>query len=219
MNTLDYIINKYNIKEKDKMTFPIEIPNIGRNDLAKLFAELGFTVGAEIGTEQGEYAKVLCKANRKMKLYCVDPWIVYDDYTDYRKEIMVRNYQRTKEILPSFNCVIIEKYSMDAVKDFADNSLDFVYIDANHNFQNVTNDIHEWLKKIKVGGIISGHDYFTKKCPIVNGRRTNRSHHVKEVIDGYTRAYDIRPWFVLGRKDPNPGEIRDRWRSWFWVKE
>ena len=57
---------------------------------------------------------------------------------------------------------------MDAVKDFADRSLDFVYIDANHEPQFVEEDIREWSKKVKVGGIVSGHDYALRLAKVVD---------------------------------------------------
>jgi predicted O-methyltransferase YrrM len=46
-----------------------------------------------------------------------------------------------------------------AADDFLDNSLDFVYIDAGHRFDDVVQDIIKWTKKVRKGGIISGHDY------------------------------------------------------------
>ena len=48
---------------------------------------------------------------------------------------------------------------MEAVNDFADNSLDFVYIDANHSYESVKADILAWLPKMKHNAIISGDDY------------------------------------------------------------
>ena len=99
---------------------------------------------------------------------------------------------------------------MDAVKDFPDRSLDFVYIDANHDVRHVIEDIEEWSKKIKKGGIISGHDYF------VSLRRRSRA-HVVYALQAYTIAWKINPWFVLGREERLPGEKRDSSRSWFFV--
>jgi predicted O-methyltransferase YrrM len=49
---------------------------------------------------------------------------------------------------------------MEAVKDFKDESLDFVFIDGNHQYSYVLEDITEWSKKVRSGGIVSGHDYF-----------------------------------------------------------
>jgi len=49
---------------------------------------------------------------------------------------------------------------MDAVGDVADESLDFVFIDADHKYVSVCDDIREWSKKVRIGGIVSGHDYY-----------------------------------------------------------
>lgn len=48
---------------------------------------------------------------------------------------------------------------MDAVRWFDDNTLDFVFIDANHDYKHFAEDLREWHKKVKPGGIVSGHDW------------------------------------------------------------
>jgi hypothetical protein len=48
---------------------------------------------------------------------------------------------------------------MQAVTKFADNSLDFVYLDGNHTYDFVKQDLNAWYNKVKVGGILAGHDY------------------------------------------------------------
>ena len=63
---------------------------------------------------------------------------------------------RTKDVK---NIVKIRKTSVEAAKDFADESLDAVYIDAEHDEENVRADIRAWRPKIKRGGILSGHDW------------------------------------------------------------
>jgi len=193
-------------------TLPIEIPNVGRENLPEFFKDRGFKVGAEIGVEYGFFSESLCKAG--LKIYAIDPWLDYGDYRNHRKnqQQMDSWYERAKERLAPYNCEIIRKFSLDAVKDFEDNSLDFVYIDGAHDFQNVTNDIVEWSKKVRKGGVISGHDYITIE-------RTHDVVHVKQVIDAYTQAYKISPWYILGRKDKLEGEIRDKQRSWMWIKK
>ncbi len=57
------------------------------------------------------------------------------------------------------NVVVCRKRSLDAALDFADGSLDLVYIDAEHDYDSVVSDISAWLPKIRKGGWIAGHDY------------------------------------------------------------
>jgi len=54
---------------------------------------------------------------------------------------------------------LIRKSSSDAAKEFEQESVDLVFIDANHSYESVKNDIDLWLPKVKRGGVLSGHDY------------------------------------------------------------
>ena len=209
MDTLKYILDKFNLSYSKNTHFPLEIPDFDRTDLAKLFKELGFKEGVEVGVEKGIYSEIICKTNPGVKLHCVDAWERYKGYRDF-VESMEPNYEETKWRLHQYDCNLIKKYSMDAVKDFKDNSLDFVYIDGNHDFQHITNDLVEWRKKIRVGGIIAGDDYRKHPIPSVM--------HVAEVVNLYTRLYDIKPWFVLGLKAKTKGLKRDNNRNFMWVK-
>ena len=49
--------------------------------------------------------------------------------------------------------------SVSVAGQYADNSLDFVFIDGDHRYEPVKNDILAWLPKMKIGSILSGHDY------------------------------------------------------------
>ena len=180
---------------------PVEIPDYTRNDLPVLFKELGFKVGAEIGVYRGHYSEIMCKGG--LKLFSIDPWIVYSDYKWLRsdQDMMERCYKRAKQRLAHYDCTIIHKTSMEALKDFKDGSLDFVYIDGNHGFKSVTEDVYEWSKKVKIGGIISGDDYYNDEI---------RKFHsdVKWVLDNYTKAAHIEKWFTLKKNNDT---------SWFWI--
>lgn len=211
--TLQYIVEKYNLN-LDVKRMPVEIPNAGRDDLAKLFAELNFRVGVEIGVEQGLYTEVLCETNPRAKIYGVDPWEAYPGYREHVSQSKLDGfYEGTRtRLVPFLNWELVRKFSMEAVQDFADSSLDFVYIDGNHALPFVINDIIEWDKKVRPGGIVSGHDYRKNK-------RARALQHVVYAVNCYTQAYRIWPWFLWGRKDKLPGEIRDDNRSWMWVKK
>src|SRR3989344_7444589 len=164
INTLDYITQKYGLKIGHQII--VDIPNMGRDNLAELFSELKFKKGAEIGVDWGGYSEILCKANSNLHLYSIDPWKT-SAYEPGGRDVMAfggqktfdKTYKDAKKRLAPYNCTILRKFSMEALKDFKDNSLDFAYIDANHDFVNFTNDLHYWLKKIRPGGIMSCHDY------------------------------------------------------------
>lgn len=213
MNTPDYILKKFNIAVNRRAAMPIEIPNYGRDNLASLFYELGFKKGVEVGVCDGDFSEVLAKSNPQMKLFSIDPWRPLPEYHDYRsKEIFEQMFVNATFKLQKYtNCEMVRKLSTEAVNDFKDESLDMVYIDANHRLEFVINDISIWLPKLRNGGIIAGHDYLETKKP---------SHtHVFEAINAYTQAYAIRPWFVLGRDAKIQGEIRDKRISWMWIKQ
>ena len=122
-----------------------------RIELAKHFARLGFTTGAEIGVCWGRYSEILCRTNPRLKLLAVDDW---------RRNRTHRSYAGTKRRLAKLNVTIDRRSSMDAVVDVADESLDFVFIDADHKYASICDDIREWAKKVRIGGIVSGHDYY-----------------------------------------------------------
>ena len=210
MDTLAYIIKKYNLSMS--RSYPIEIPNIGRDDLARLFAELDFKAGAEIGVLRGDYTRILCRSNPQAIIYAIDPWQTYPEYKDFTdQDQMDRNYERAMQHARHYrNCQIIKGFSQEIAKTF-DKTLDFIYIDANHELPFVIHDIIDWSRLVRQGGIISGHDYYKPGS-------AGKPGHVIEAVHAYTEAYYIQPWFVLGRKQKIPGEIRDWSRSWVWVK-
>lgn len=220
MNTLDYILDKYKITVANQYFIDVEGMH-GSVDLAKLFAELGFKEGVEIGTDQGEYAEVLFKTIPNLKLSCVDPWKAeaYEKgeqpESGENQEFFDKRYEEThlrlNSLLLSLNAskgFIFRETSMEALRHFQDDSLDFVYIDGNHDFLNVTQDLHYWLKKVRPGGIISGHDYV--RYPF------KKYNHVKKAVQAYAVSYHLLPVFaVLYVRN---GMRRDRYRSWFLVK-
>ena len=203
---LGYIIDKWDLDKRQRM--PIEIQGTTRVTLVRLFKELGYCIGAEIGTYSGSFAITLSINNPKIKLYCVDAWSTYDGLNDYTNaEYLTDIYKLAAQRLKPYKGVeIIRKLSMDAVKQFDNESLDFVYIDANHEFPYVAEDIFHWEKKVKPGGIISGHDYL--RTPREDGLI-----QVREVVHAYTEAFNISPWFVVDECSAK------RCGSFFWVKQ
>ena len=79
----------------------------------------------------------------------------------------------------------IKEWSDKAAALYADASLDFVFIDAGHTYENASADIRAWLPKVKPGGHIAGHDYGS--APGVNRA-------VNELVSGFT--VDVNSWIV-----------------------
>ena len=192
---------------------PAEIPDCVRTDLPQFFIDMGYKVGAEIGVRNGRFSRKLCQAG--LKVYAIDPWRNYDGYwgEDAFKKEVEASYKFAKKILAPFDCVILRKTSLEALADIPNNSLDFVYIDGNHDFRYVADDLYEWTKKVRPGGVISGHDYFYAN------ERKHDNIHVKYVVDAFVKCYKIEQWYVIGRKEKRPGEKRDQFRSFFWLKK
>ncbi len=211
-NTLSHILNKFSLRYDDRTRMPIEIRDFDREGMAGLFNELGFRTGVEVGVRDGGYSEMLCRKILGVKLYGVDPYEPHEGYRDHVRKSTFDAFEReAHEKLDKYpNYEFIRDYSESAVERFEDNSLDFVYIDGDHSFYNATQDIELWSKKVRPGGIISGDDYFKHKGPA--------RIHVYQVVNAYTDAWHISPWFVVGSKEIVEGEKRDHGRSWFWVK-
>jgi len=190
----DYLIRKFSISpQRLRGPMPIELRDFHRNDLAQLFAELGFKRGAEIGVAEGRYSEVLLKANPECELLLVDPWHAYSENPQNKPndkhEFAYNEVVRKTKDYPN---VIIEKgYSMDVVRHLLYDSLDFVYVDANHLFDECIQDIVEWSKRVRSGGIVSGDDYYGLD------QKRWAGGGVVEAVQAYTNAHRIPIWYIF----------------------
>ncbi len=172
--------------------------DIDRNGLADMFFELGFKAGAEIGVQRGRYSEVLCRANPGLELNCVDMWSLRGDRG-------FEWYKEAKERLDRYNVRFFDKLSVDAVREIPDQSLDFVHIDASHLFDDLAVDLVLWAKKVRIGGIVSGHDYM-KYSPKMEKQWWGSIW----AVEAYTKAHFLEDWYITyGEEKP----------SYFWVKD
>ena len=156
----------------------------GRVGLAAIFAFLEYKAGAEIGVDGGNYSHVIAKNNRGAKLYSVDYW---PHEAKYQKALA--------KLSNMDNVEMVRKTSAEAVTMFEDGALDFVYIDAAHDYDNVIHDISVWSEKVRSGGIVSGHDY------------SNQEPGVIKAVNEYADANGIDKVYILACK------------SWYWMKQ
>jgi hypothetical protein len=131
--------------------------------LSKIGSEFPNGFGVEVGTFKGEFSKKILE-NWSGTLYMVDVWrALGEEYTDMsnhgRFEIdifgeAIKNISGHED-----RGIMVRASSQIASNMFQDNSLDFVYIDANHAYDFVKQDIELWYPKVKKGGYLWGHDY------------------------------------------------------------
>ncbi|MDO8619464.1 MAG: class I SAM-dependent methyltransferase [Candidatus Daviesbacteria bacterium] len=193
----------------------VEIPDTFRDDLPKFLYERGCRVGIEVGIDQGEYGIKLCKAG--LKVYGIDSYTAYKGYKE--PESYEDHYEQALANLKGYDYTIIKKFSRDALADFEDGSLDFVYIDGNHTLPYIAADIFGWEPKLRKGGIMSGHDYAFVIGP--KERQIPKVYdgtHVKAAVDASAYIMRVEKLYVLGKRVPIKGRSRDKWRSWFWIK-
>ena len=195
---------------------PYLVENCSRDYLPDFFKELGFKTGAEIGVWEGEFTEKFCRAGFKM--YGIDPWIARGSQNQHQQNA---RYGRTLALLSPAKCELIRKTSMEAVKDFEDNSLDFVYIDGDHRYANVLEDIIEWSKKVRSGGVVSGHDYACTD-PDINAFPIKYQKHleVASAVDKCIKDFGIEDFYIFGRSKPLEEEVmNDRMLSWLFFKK
>lgn len=141
-------------------------PHFG--ELENLIRRHNLTVGAEIGVFMGLHASHLLEACRNINLFCVD---LYDNikgngYDNLNRSDFDSLFASVSKRMNKYRrATFIRKPSTKAAKDFQDKSLDFIFIDANHNYLPVKQDLAAWGDKVRPGGIISGHDYDNPDWP------------------------------------------------------
>lgn len=115
--------------------------------------------GAEIGVYKGDNAEFILSLLKPTILYLIDPWNNFMD-TDSNEIIGEIQYIQTQERLKMYgNKRLIKRTSEEASKLFNNEELDFVYIDGDHSYRQVKQDLGLWYSKVKKGGVLSGHDY------------------------------------------------------------
>jgi hypothetical protein len=133
---------------------------IGTRDATELksrahFADLinvrGYKTGMEIGVKRGAFSAFVLSRSDIDTMVAIDPWSGQGG-----GEV---DYELAKGHLKSFGprCVIDRRHGTDAAKDY---KVDFAYVDALHDYDNVKADIEAVWPSINSGGILAGHDYF-----------------------------------------------------------
>lgn len=170
--------------------FLIAVEMESRCQFPILFTQREYKEGVEVGTHIGDFAKVILE-HWNGTLHCVDPWDTASEYDENQQKTLktslggyptrLEDYLECSRKLSEFGerAVLHKTISTEAAKKFEDESLDFVYLDGDHRFRFVLEDILAWWPKIKKGGLISGHDVV---CPIADNREEGWGRNVQNAI-------------------------------------
>lgn len=198
--------------------------NFERGEIVeKLLKDYPGGKGAEIGTFQGAFSKYILEGWNGT-LYMIDVWNSMDDYIDISNHANFDN----KVYLDAMNSIkgmedrgiMIRCTSEKSAEMFPDNSLDFVYIDANHSYDYVVQDLNLWYPKVKSGGLVMGHDYldinwYTDPNFLENGK----DKHIFGTV-GYMGIFGVNPAVdEFCSKNGYEVNVTSEWfGSWFFKK-
>jgi len=170
---------------------PVRLENFTREDLARLFGRFGFTQGAEIGVMTGEYSRVLYEHIPGLRLCCVDSWAWGPENKYWArqgpKKVHQTNYERARACLAPYDVVFMRMTSLEGAAVVPDGSLDFVYVDASHDYDSCLADLEAWSPKVRRGGIVAGDDY---------RQGSSRARGVIGAVDDFVAAHGIPECFL-----------------------
>ena len=131
--------------------------------IAHLVKINGWSKGAELGVHKGRTFLFLLHSCPNLTMIGVDLWAAQPDNEgpeNYVTSSHVANEARVRELAEDFGerAIIIKDWTHKAAEQVEDNSLDFVFIDADHSSEAVQNDVEMWWAKVKDTGWVLGHD-------------------------------------------------------------
>ena len=143
------------------------------SDLVYKLATKSFPSGStfvEIGTWMGRstccLGQLIKESKKDIKVYGVDTFKGSEEHWQLIKEIeenstsLLEIFKKHTSLCGVDNIITpIKGASLDVVNQFEDESIDFIFIDASHDYENVLADITAWYPKLKPGGLIAGDDY------------------------------------------------------------
>jgi hypothetical protein len=163
-----------------------------RGHLPELLNRRGLDgTGAEIGVKRGIFSEQILRGWRGRRLISVDPWLEvpeneYADVANVTQDRHEQFYEEAARRLERFGdrSEIWRMTSAEAAARVDPGGLDFVYLDARHDYESVKEDLKHWFSKIRPGGIFAGHDY-------LDGLLPEGSFGVKSAVDEFFGRLDL----------------------------
>ncbi|WP_084454722.1 class I SAM-dependent methyltransferase [Algoriphagus terrigena] len=159
-----YYTSKHRLIQKPKFE-QMPVPEIGyalienarllatREQLLSLLPTNG--VVAELGVDHGDFSQKILDINQPTKLHLVDVW----KSKRYPEELFYKVNKKFEVEIKTGKVEINRGLSTEVVKDFPDKYFDWIYIDTAHSYSVTNSELETYLPKMKLGGIIAGHDF------------------------------------------------------------
>lgn len=132
----------------------------------------------EIGSYMGESTLMFASSGLFNQIYAIDPFVIDEEFSNdtLRKDKKYTGYDSfdisifvEKEFKTNTryfdNITLVKEYSFNCADSFVNNTVDFIYLDGEHTYEALKQDLELFLPKLKVGGVISGHDYYPERWP------------------------------------------------------
>lgn len=159
--------------------------------LANIINNEGYKSGAEIGCLEGGMTRHILRGCPRLQVfYAVDlwSWDAYEGEDGHEKlrgswdfPVIKKRFDKVASAFPK-RLVVLHGLSWEMAEKVKDNSLDFVFIDANHSYECVVKDIKAWAPKLRPGGMLSGHDFSERNSGVIRA--------VTELVSDFSLGVD-----------------------------
>lgn len=147
--------------------------------------------GVEVGALSGVFSEKILSQWSGERLYLIDPWET-QPIDIYREDDGRFNHHAAYEQACDLSrkdprAILLKGLSCDVVHTFSNETMDFVYIDANHAYEYVKQDMDIWWPKVKPGGMLCGHDFYNCTThPFYN--------EVERAVNEWTSDRNVKYW-------------------------
>ena len=162
----NYLTSQRRNKDLDQEMLRLSVPLLAKHvqscqvysDRQSLIASFPKNaIVAEVGVALGDFSADILRYTEPEKLFLIDAWKM--NHPHYGEGGFEKVKKRFTSEIASGRVQVQRGYSFDRLAEFKNHFLDWVYIDAAHDYRSVTKDLNISYNKVKSGGIISGHDY------------------------------------------------------------
>ena len=187
------IVNERLVADWRERYVDIQPLKIGdRSQFGDVLNDLGLLgAGAEIGCAYGHYAQKVLEKWRGARYLMVDLWAPQpqDVYRENQSGLRFDQCLQECQALAARDprAVLMRMGSVEAAAQVQDGSLDWVYIDGNHDYGPVLADMDAWWPKIKPEGIFAGHDFYNAVQP----QGTGHYCRVQDAVERWMREHAL----------------------------